>query len=356
VKVLAWVPQEVDSSPGQRFRIEQWDPHLRRAGIEITYSPFAPARLTTLLQQSGGFARKAWSLTRALGHRIREAWNASEFDLIYVFREGALLGPAIAERILSGCGIPFVFDFDDAIWIRYVSPANSYLSYLRFPRKTATLCRLAGHVIAGNRYLADYASRYNARVSVIPTTIDTVRYELLTPRAAPRPVIGWTGSYSTVQYLQLVSLALARLRTRREFRVVVVGGTGFSVDGVDVEHRPWRSATEVQDISCFDIGIMPLPDAEWERGKCGLKALQYMALGIPPVVSPVGINREIVDHGRNGFLAATEDDWVNTLDLLLGDPELRFRVGRAARATVEGGFSAMVQAPRVAQVFRSAIQ
>jgi glycosyltransferase involved in cell wall biosynthesis len=168
-------------------------------------------------------------------------------------------------------------------------------------------------------------------------------------------VIGWTGSYSTVQYLQLVSLALARLRTRRDFRVVVVGGAGFTVDGVEVEHRPWRSATEVQDISCFDIGIMPLPDAEWERGKCGLKALQYMALGIPPVVSPVGINGEIVDHGRNGFLAVTEDDWVETLDRLLGDPELRFRVGRSARATVEGRFSAVVQAPRVAHVFRSTI-
>jgi glycosyltransferase involved in cell wall biosynthesis len=355
LKVLAWVPQEVDSSPGQRYRIEQWDPFLREEGIEITYSPSAPARITALLKQSGRFGPKAWGITQAFSRRLREAWKASAFDLVYIFREGALLGPALAERILTWNGIPFVFDFDDAVWVRYVSPANSYFSYLRFPGKTATLCRLARHVIAGNKYLRDFASRYNERVSIVPSTIDTLKYEPIPPRARSRPVIGWTGSYSTVQYLRLVRPALARLRARRDFRVVVVGGTGFEVDEVDVEHRPWRSATEVQDLSDFDVGIMPLADTEWERGKCGMKALQYMALGIPPVVSPVGVNREIIDHGRNGFLAATEDDWVVILDRLLADPELRFRVGRAARVTVEGRFSATVQAPRVAQVFRSVV-
>jgi glycosyltransferase involved in cell wall biosynthesis len=355
LRVLAWVPQEVDTSPGQRFRIEQWDPYLRREGIEITYSPFAPAHLTTLLQQPGRLAQKARGIVKALRHRLRDTWKASSFDLVYVFREGALLGPALLERILSRSRIPFVFDFDDAIWVRYVSPANSYLSYLRFPGKTATLCRLARHVMVGNSYLGDYASRYNNRVSIVPTTIDTVKYAPILPRADSRPVIGWTGSYSTIQYLRQVRGALERLRARRDFRVVVVGGTGFEAGAVEVEHRPWRSATEVQDISGFDIGIMPLPDAEWERGKCGLKALQYMALGLPSVVSPVGINREIIDHGRNGFLASTEDDWVVMLDRLLADAKLRFQVGRAARVTVEGRFSAKVQAPRVAEVFRSVV-
>jgi glycosyltransferase involved in cell wall biosynthesis len=356
LRVLAWVPQEVDTSPGQRYRIEQWDPSLREEGIEITYSPSTPARVTALLQQSGAVRPKAWGLTQAFSRRLREAWEASAFDLVYIFREGALFGPALAERLLSWNGIPFVFDFDDAVWVRYVSPANSYFSYLRFPGKTATLCRLARHVIAGNSYLRDYATRYNEHVSIVPSTIDTLKYEPISPRASTRPVIGWTGSYSTVQYLRLIRPALVRLRARRDFRVVVVGGTGFEIDGVEVEHRPWRSATEVQDLSDFNVGIMPLADTEWERGKCGLKALQYMALGIPPVVSPVGVNREIVDHGQNGFLASTEDDWVETLDRLLADGDLRLRVGRAARATVETRFSARVQAPRVAQILRSVVR
>ena len=355
MKVLAWVPEERDISPGQRYRIEQWEPLLRSEGIEITYSPFLSAALAAILKRPGRVGGKAQGVLGALWRRLREAWTASSYDLVYVFREGALLGPAFAERVLAGRRLPFVFDFDDAVWIRYISPANSYFSYLRFPGKTATLCRLARHVMVGNQHLRDYAARYNDRVSVVPSTIDTVRY-----RPAPRPpnavpVIGWTGSYSTVQYLGVVRTALERLRARRTFRVVVVGGEGFAAKGVDVEHRPWRSATEVEDLLDFDVGIMPLPDSPWERGKCGLKALQYMALEIPAVVSPVGVNREIVQHGKNGLLAGSEAEWEAALDSLLTDASLRRALGQAGRATVEASYSATVHAPRVAEVFRQAV-
>jgi glycosyltransferase involved in cell wall biosynthesis len=352
VRVLAWVPQEFDTSPGQRYRIEQWAPLLAREGIEITYAPFADAELGALLKKPGRLVAKAAGVTRSLAARVASAWRASEFDAAYVFREGALLGPAVAERILASTGVPYVYDFDDAVWVRYVSPANSYLSYLRFPGKTATLCRRAQHVIAGNAYLRDYALRYNPQVTVIPTTIDTETYSPPPAQAPHRPVIGWTGSYSTEQYLALVRPALERLRARYDFKMVVVGGGGFTVPGVEVEHRPWRSASEVADLSDFDVGIMPLPDAEWERGKCGLKALQYMALGVPVVVSPVGCNTQIVEHGRNGFLAASDTQWEELLGRLLEDAALRRRLGDAGRRTVEGSYSAAIQAPRVAAIFK----
>jgi glycosyltransferase involved in cell wall biosynthesis len=352
VKVLAWVPQEFDTSPGQRFRLEQWAPHLAREGIEITYAPFADEALAALLKTPGHVAGKAAGVVRSLAARVASAWRASEFDAAYVFREGALLGPAVAERILARSGVPYVFDFDDAVWVRYVSPANSYLSYLRFPGKTATLCRLARHVMAGNAYLRDYALRYNPHVTVVPTTIDTERYRPLPPRNPGRPVIGWTGSYSTEQYLAIVRPALERLRARHDFKFVVVGGGTFTATGVEVEHRPWRAATEVEDLADFDIGLMPLPDAEWERGKCGLKALQYMALGVPVLVSPVGVNTEIVEHGRNGLLAASPEEWDEQLARLLESPALRRTLGEAGRATVEAGYSALSQAPRVAAIFK----
>jgi glycosyltransferase involved in cell wall biosynthesis len=354
LKVLAWVPQPVDTSPGQRFRIEQWEPHLRRNGIEIVYSPFATPALTTRLSRRGAPAAKVLGVLRGLTHRLWESWRAGGFDLAYVFREGALLGPALAERILAWTGVPFVFDFDDAIWVRYVSPSNSYLSFLRFPGKTATLCRLARHVMVGNPYLGEYAARHNSRVSIVPTTIDTVKYQPRPKGRSEAPVIGWTGSFSSEQYLRIVGPALQRLRKRRDFRVVVVGGGEFRAPGVDVTHRPWRSATEVEDLLDFDIGLMPLPDSEWERGKCGLKALQYMALAIPPVVSPVGVNSEIVRDGENGFLARSDDEWEHRLDCLLGSPDLRARMGTAGRATVEERYSAVVQAPRVAAILREA--
>jgi glycosyltransferase involved in cell wall biosynthesis len=354
MKVLAWVPQAPDTSPGQRFRIEEWDPHLRREGIEIHYSPFADAQLGHLLKQPGAIPAKAWSALRGVARRLREAWRASKFDLVYVFREGALLGPALAERVLSWSGVPYVFDFDDAVWVRYVSPSNSYLSYLRFPGKTATLCRLARHVMAGNRYLQDYARRFNAGVSLVPTTIDTEKYQPLPARAPAVPVVGWTGSYSTEQYLEVVRPALEALRRRVAFRLVVIGGGSFRAAGLDVEHRPWRSATETADLADFDIGLMPLRDEEWERGKCGLKALQYMALGIPVVVSPVAVNAEIVSDGGNGFHARSTAEWEQALERLLLDPALRQRFGRAGRAAVEQSYSAAVVSPMVARIFRQA--
>jgi len=354
MRVLAWVPQDVDTSPGQRFRIEQWESYLLKEGIELVYSPFSSQGLAELLRRPGKLPRKAWGIAKALARRLAESFTASAFDLVYVFREGALLGPAMAERILRWSGVPFVFDFDDAVWVRYKSPANSYLSYLRFPGKTAALCRMARHVMAGNPYLRDYAARYASGVTIVPTTIDTERYTLLPPRRNKVPVVGWTGSYSTAQYLGLVRGALQHLRRRRAFRMVVVGAESFRAEGVEVEHRPWRSATEVEDLSDFDVGIMPLPDATWERGKCGLKALQYMALGIPTVVSPIGVNAEIVVPGRNGFLASSEAEWEEALDKLLGDEPLREALGHGGRSTVEQGYSAAVHGPRVARLFQEA--
>jgi glycosyltransferase involved in cell wall biosynthesis len=354
MRVLAWVPQELDTSPGQRFRIEQWAPYLRDLGIAIDFSPFSGPELTGLLARPGRTLQKTAKVLGALARRVGEAGSAPRPDLVYIFREGALLGPAIAERVLGLRGIPFVFDFDDAVWVRYLSPRSGLLSYLRFPGKTATLCGRAHHVMAGNSVLRDYALQYNTRVSIVPTTIDTQRY-------VPRPhspekllVVGWSGSSTTARYLDLVKPALQTLARRRPFRLKVVGASGVSIPGVQLECLPWRSDTEVAEIATFDVGLMPLPDDQWSRGKCGLKALQYMALAIPPVVSPVGVNREIVENGVNGLLATTEADWVEGLERLLTDARMRRHMGEAARAAVEKSYSARVVAPKVAQILREA--
>jgi glycosyltransferase involved in cell wall biosynthesis len=270
-----------------------------------------------------------------------------------VFRESALIGPAIVERLLARWRVRYVYDLDDAVWVRYVSPINAYFSALRCPGKTETSCRLAGHVMAGNAFLADYALRHNAAVTVVPTTIDTDRYRCLPTRTPEIPTIGWTGSHSTSRYLEVVRAALQNLRRRVRFRLILVGASGLALDGVEVERRVWSSATETDDLSDIDVGIMPLEDGVWERGKCGLKALQYMALGIPPVVSPVGVNREIVVHGRNGLHARTTEEWEHALETLLQSPQTRSQLGAAARATVARSYSAQVHAPRVAALFRS---
>jgi len=354
VKLLAWVPQQPDTSPGQRFRLEQWEPYLRQLGIEVTYSPFMDANLAKLLKQPGGLLRKIVGVLACWQLRLREAAGLRGFDLVYVFREDALLGPALPARWLAARRIPFVFDFDDAVWLNYRSPANSYLAYLRCPGKTATYCRLAHHVLAGNPNLRDYAVSHGGRASVVPTTIDTTRYSPRSRPVNPVTVVGWTGSYSTEQHLEVVRPALEHLAKRRSLRVVVVGGGRFSLDGVEVEHRPWQSLSEVDDLADIDIGLMPLPDNPWERGKCGLKALQYMALGIPVIASPVGVNAQIVRHGVDGYLAASTAEWQDALGRLLVNADLRRRLGGEGRSRVERAYSAAVHAPRVASILREA--
>jgi len=209
--------------------------------------------------------------------------------------------------------------------------------------------------MVGNNYLAEYARRYNQNVTVIPTTIDTETYRVHPVRTPSPPVIGWTGSYSTVQHLDLLRSTLSELAKRERFRVRVIGPSDYELEGVDVEVVPWRSHTEVQDLAAVDIGIMPLPDDPWSRGKCGCKALQYMGLGIPAVCSPVGMNTDLIRDGENGFLANSAEEWISKLTRLLRSTELRLKMGRAGRKTVEEGFSATSQAPRVYEVFKSAI-
>jgi glycosyltransferase involved in cell wall biosynthesis len=208
--------------------------------------------------------------------------------------------------------------------------------------------------MVGNPYLAEYAGQVNDNVTVIPTTIDTDKYRVSPVRESNGPLtIGWTGSHSTVQHLDTLRGALQKLAQTENFRLRVIGTPAYELAPVHVDAMQWRAATELEDLSAIDIGVMPLPDDNWSKGKCGLKALQFMALGIPTICSPVGVNTDIIQDNENGFLAATEDEWVAKLTQLLRSAELRRRLGQAGRATVEEKYSAVTQAPRVYEIFRS---
>lgn len=354
LRVLALVPYPLDTAPGQRYRIEQWTPYLGEAGIEITFRPFADPHLAGALYRPGHYGRKAWLMARAWVRHARAAWAAANFDVVYVHREASLIGPALLERLAVRRRPRLVYDFDDAIWLPYVSPSNRYLSYLKMPGKTRSLCRLATAVTAGNETLAEFARRYNQRVSVVPSTVSLREYRPRPPSLGDAiPVIGWTGSHSSAQYLRLIEGPLRAVAARRRFRLLVIGLEGHRIEGLEVECRPWRAETEVEDLWGMDVGVMPLADDPWTRGKCGMKAIQYMGVGLPVVVSPVGANRIIVENGVNGLHAADEAQWAESIARLLDDPGLRARLGARARHTVEATYSAEVQAPRVATIIGS---
>ena len=324
-------------------------------GVEITFAPFEDEKLNRVLYARKQWLRKGVGIGKAFIHRLSTVSQSRHYDLVYVFREASLLGPSIFERLVRLRRVPLVFDFDDAVFLPYRSPSNGWLSLLKAPGKTRTICTLASQVMVGNNYLAEYARMFNRNVTLIPTTIDTDTYRVEPVRDTTSPVIGWTGSYSTVQHLDLLRSMLSDLARRERFRVRVIGPSDYKLEGVEVEVVPWRSRTEVQDLAAVDIGIMPLPDNPWSRGKCGCKALQYMGLGIPAVCSPVGVNTDLISDGENGFLANSAEEWIAKLTSLLRSPELRRKLGMAGRKTVEERFSATSQVPRVYEVFQSAI-
>lgn len=293
-------------------------------------------------------------ITRRLGH-IK--W-AHEFDLIIIQREAFMTGSTYFERALCKIGIPVVFDFDDAIWLLDVSEGNRNLSWLKDPRKTDRIIGQVDHVIAGNAFLAQYAKQFNKSVEVIPTVIDTEKYRPVVSGEHTGPiVIGWTGSRTTIGHLQASVDVLKDVQGKYGDRVEirVISDRSLEEPGLKVVNLPWRSASEVDDLAELDIGIMPLPDTDWSRGKCGFKGLQYMAMGKSVVLQDIGVNKEIVQHGVNGLLASSREDWMNRLEDLINDHDLRTRLGTAARKTIEEKWSVIAWRDRYLQLFNKLI-
>jgi len=284
--------------------------------------------------------------------------QARECDAIVIFREASMLGPAVFERLLARSGKPIIFDFDDAIWVHRAG-VNGWFTRLRFPGKTSTICQLASAVVVSNSYLAGYAGRWNNNVRVIPSTVDLDLFRLQPPLKQESPfVIVWTGSASTLSHLETARTAIERFGRMRKtvLRVICSRPPKRAFDGVDLQFVPWSAEGEATELGMSHVGIMPLPDDEYTRGKGGYKGLLYMAVGRPVVLSPVGVNVEIVQHGMNGMLAQTEDEWVGALEQLADSSALRARLAAAGRLSVQNGYSAAAGASAFARVVNEVVE
>ena len=243
-----------------------------------------------------------------------------------------------------------VFDFDDAIWTSEKGDWSLF-TRLRTKARLASVLKHSAVVLAGNDYLADYARRYNGNVVVVPTVVDTALYPARQHADTRVVTLGWVGHSVNFKYLAAVGDAIRRLAAVRPVRLLVVADQDFRADGIEVENRRWTEATEIGHILEMDIGLMPLADDEWTRGKCGFKAIQYMAAGIPPVASPVGVNARIIDAGTDGCLATSQQEWFDALTLLCGDAGLRQRLGDAARRKIQSRYSLQGTGPAVSSLF-----
>jgi len=329
-----------DRSPSQRFRFEQYVNYLNGKGYQCKISWLLNAKDDKSFYNKGKLFRKGLIVLKSLWKRMREILNASNYDVVFVQRECFMLGTSFFERKFAK-KTKLIFDFDDSIWIQNVSEANKMFSFFKDAGKTKNIIEVADFVFAGNDYLADYARQFNKNVVVVPTTIDTELYKPVKRSTKEKICIGWSGSVTTIEHLETRIKALAEIQKKYQGKIYykIIGDGNYYNDVLQVKGLPWIKDKEVEDMSEFDIGIMPLPDTEWAKGKCGLKGLQYMALGIPTIMSPVGVNSEIIIDHVNGFLANSDEEWVEKLSLLIDSFDLRKKLGDAGCRTVEEKFS-----------------
>ena len=344
-------------SPSQRYRIEQFLKPLAEAGFEITYTWLLDADDDRDFY-SGGVVSKAGIVFKSLWKLLREV-PSPRADIVFVQREAIMLGTTVFERLITR-NAKMVYDFDDSIWMLDVSEGNRRFAFLKNPAKTSKLIGMADLVLAGNEYLADYAKGFNKNVEVVPTVVDTQHYKPSDSVREPgQPVnIGWSGSATTVKHFVDIIPALHTLKDQYgdRIRFSLMGDADFRHEELGIQGKAWSEQDEISELQSFDIGLMPIPDDDWSQGKCGLKGLVYMSTGIPAILSPVGVNTKIVQHGSNGLLASSIDDWQQQMARLVEDEVLRNRLAREGRQTVKDHYSVLAWQDRLIELLQSLLK
>jgi glycosyltransferase involved in cell wall biosynthesis len=335
-----------------RLRFLQYFPWIEEAGAHLSVKPLLSDKMLLERYQRGNYA--AISLFWAYADRFRAMLLRRNFDVIWIEKEALPWTPLWVERLLLR-GVPYVLDYDDAVFHQYDHHPRAWVRHL-YGRRLDGLMANAAMVVCGNNYLAQRARDAGARLTVIvPTVIDLTRYscKLGVPEQVSLPRVVWIGSPSTTRYLELLSEPLRLLAEQQPFILRVIGSNGVELPGVQVEEMRWSEDTEVENIRACDVGVMPLMDSPWERGKCGYKLIQYMACGLPVVASNVGVNSDIVTQGENGYLANTPIEWVTALGKLLKDAALRAQLGMAGRRLVESTYCVQQTGPILTNLLQS---
>lgn len=358
MKILFIVPYPVSKSPSQRFRFEQYFETLNQHGWQYHVQSFLDDEGWAILYQPDRTLLKLWVMVKGLLKRLLIPFHLQAYDYIFIHREVAPFGPPFFEWLIAKVfRKKIIYDFDDAIWLTDRQNESGLFTIIKWRSKVASICRWSYKVSAGNQYLCNFARQHNPCVVLNPTTIDTELlhnpdlYRLM--RNPAKVVVGWTGSHSTLKYLKELEPLLVALETKyQQLELLVIADKPPQLSLQRLKFLPWSFETEIHGLMQADIGIMPLPADLWAEGKCGFKALQYMALEIPAVASPVGVNTQIITHCENGYLCSTPDEWTTKLELLINNSVLRSRIGKAGRQTVADHYSVASNRANFLSLFR----
>jgi len=342
--VICPFPQGV--AAGQRLKYEQYFDVWKAQGWEIDVSSFMDTDMWSVVYEKGNYVGKVLGVLRGTARRIRDLFRVSNYDLVYVFMYVTPFGTSFMERLIRKLAPRLVYDVEDNILVEQNLPKdqnpNPIMRYLKGPGKTRYLLKTADHVITSSPFLNEFCLEINAKkcCTYISSSIDTDTFLPKTPYSNDTPVtIGWTGTYSSMVFLDLLRDVFVRLAERVPYKLTVIGNFDYELPGVDLNVIRWSREKEVADLQTFDIGVYPLPIDDWVLGKSGLKVIQYMAFGLPSVSTNVGTTPLIISDGENGLLVKTEDQWVDALEALVKDENLRRKLGETARQNAVDRYS-----------------
>ena len=354
VFAVASYPVEAAAS---RYRVVQYIPFLRQQGIDLEFSPFVDSKTFAVLYDRRRLTRKVIGLGGGLLKRIGHLASVRSADAILVQREAMLFGPPWFERF-AAARRPIVLDLDDPTYLGTVASVyGKAVAKIRWQHKGDQLIRLASIVLCGNATIAAHVEALGVEARVVPTVVDLSLFRPAEGRRNGVPVIGWLGTFATYPYLEAMFPMLRRLYEKHPFILKIVGSGRPAPDlhPIEVQHSEWKLENEINDFRSFDIGLYPLLDEPYSRGKSGFKAVQYMAVGIPFVTSPVGVCATIGEPGRTHFVGATEGEWEGGLQTLLSNPQLRREMGARGRQHAGEHYTVEQQANAIAGALRDAI-
>lgn len=340
-KILFVCPYPENVAPSQRLKFEQYYPSFREAGFTVDTHAFISRRFWNIIYKPNNFFAKALHTLSGYMRRCLLLFRLRSYDMVYVHLWVTPFGPPLFEWLFRKLSKKMVYDIDDLVYLKNVdSKAHPLVTVIKGRKKPIYLMKVADHVITCTPYLDQFVRQYNTYTTDISSTINTDRYQpKVNYNSLPPLYIGWSGSLSTAKYLHLLDDVFVALAKEIPFKLVVMGDASYTLPGVDVEALAWSEDVEIPTIRRFDIGVYPLPDEEWVLGKSGLKALQYMAAGVPTVATAIGTIFRIIEDGKNGFLVNSPEQWIRVLRQLLSDAALREVIGTRARQTVEESYS-----------------
>jgi len=356
MRVLVLTPYPYGTTAGPRSSFELWESVLADAGITLDYAVFETDELHEIIYQAAPLSRKAYEMGRAYLKFLPKARAARDYDAVLINREATLIGPALVERWVARIGKPIIYHLDDPLYIPYRSETNGALAYLKFFGKVKSLCRMAKVVTANSPSHVAFAQQVNRNVWEIPSVVDANVYDgWREQRDAGETCVGWSGSPSTVGNLQVIREPLRELGERDDITLRFIGAPDFNLPDVRHTGVSWDPKTEVADVRKLDIGLVPLPLTPWTPHKFYLKLVQYMALGIPAVATPLGSNPIVIEDGKTGLLATGDHQWTRLISLLAGDAELREAMGQRAAEVAHERYTVQANAEKIVAAFRSAL-